>query len=263
MACLRLFTFPPLPPLPDLSVPLFFRCIALFTAFPAPLLYFRPLLFFFGMIFPLQTDLFYDARRPGARSDDFSSFTEREFGALRLAPSSTPTPSRSTSSPPNHPAIIAITTAANDSANARLLGDAGSGRRKSQLPANKRTTSTFKPPCHSPTALARVLLGIPIQSISPKTAARRPPMIPAAIMYHAMLDHFPSDVLNVMISKMTAVASNPSGNTISMGCTGCPAIFIGPPKEIAEAEQLSMNRWLPDDSRWPQAQRARETMKYW
>jgi len=31
MACLRLFTVPPLPPLPDLSVPFFFRCIALLT----------------------------------------------------------------------------------------------------------------------------------------------------------------------------------------------------------------------------------------
>src|SRR6476646_1572196 len=41
MACLRLFTVPPFPPLPDLSVPFFFLCIALFTDLPAALPYFR------------------------------------------------------------------------------------------------------------------------------------------------------------------------------------------------------------------------------
>src|SRR5690349_20077336 len=34
MACLRLFTFPPLPPLPERSVPFFLRRIALATVFP-------------------------------------------------------------------------------------------------------------------------------------------------------------------------------------------------------------------------------------
>src|SRR5438874_10851618 len=39
MACLRLFTVPPFPPLPDLSVPLFLRRIALATVLPAALPY--------------------------------------------------------------------------------------------------------------------------------------------------------------------------------------------------------------------------------
>lgn len=55
IACLRLFTFPPLPPLPDLNVPCFLRFIALSTVWLAPLLYRRPRdlrgedLFFAGM----------------------------------------------------------------------------------------------------------------------------------------------------------------------------------------------------------------------
>jgi hypothetical protein len=45
MACLRLLTFPPLPPFPDFSVPFFRRRIALLTVFPAALPYFLPELF--------------------------------------------------------------------------------------------------------------------------------------------------------------------------------------------------------------------------
>ena len=41
IACLRLFTVPPLPPLPLLSVPLFLRRIALATVLLAALPYFR------------------------------------------------------------------------------------------------------------------------------------------------------------------------------------------------------------------------------
>lgn len=52
IACLRLFTFPPLPPLPDLSVPLFLRRMALATDLLALLLYLRPLDFFFLGIRP-------------------------------------------------------------------------------------------------------------------------------------------------------------------------------------------------------------------
>jgi hypothetical protein len=45
IACLRLFTFPPLPPLPLRSVPRFRRFMALSTRLPAALPYFRPLFF--------------------------------------------------------------------------------------------------------------------------------------------------------------------------------------------------------------------------
>ena len=44
MACLRLFTRPPLPPLPDFRVPLFLRRIALATRLPAALPYLLRLL---------------------------------------------------------------------------------------------------------------------------------------------------------------------------------------------------------------------------
>src|SRR6266852_3673131 len=42
IACSRLFTVPPLPPLPDFKVPCFFLRIALSTALAAALPYFRP-----------------------------------------------------------------------------------------------------------------------------------------------------------------------------------------------------------------------------
>jgi hypothetical protein len=51
IACLRLLTFPPLPRLPERSVPLFLRRIALATVLLAPLLYLRLDLFLAG-IFP-------------------------------------------------------------------------------------------------------------------------------------------------------------------------------------------------------------------
>jgi hypothetical protein len=50
IACLRLLTFPPLPPLPERSVPLFFRRMALPTVLLAALLYRRLLDFFFAGI---------------------------------------------------------------------------------------------------------------------------------------------------------------------------------------------------------------------
>src|SRR5215210_8903367 len=43
MACSRLFTLPPWPDFPRLSVPRLRRLMALFTLLLAPLLYFRPL----------------------------------------------------------------------------------------------------------------------------------------------------------------------------------------------------------------------------
>jgi hypothetical protein len=42
IACLRLFTVPPFPPLPDFKVPFFLRRIALATVLPAALPYLRP-----------------------------------------------------------------------------------------------------------------------------------------------------------------------------------------------------------------------------
>lgn len=50
IACLRLFTLPPLPPLPERSVPLFFRRITLATVLLAPVPYRRRLPFFFAGI---------------------------------------------------------------------------------------------------------------------------------------------------------------------------------------------------------------------
>lgn len=50
IACLRLFTLPPFPPLPLLSVPFLRRFIALSTRLPAALPYFRRLDFFFAAI---------------------------------------------------------------------------------------------------------------------------------------------------------------------------------------------------------------------
>src|ERR1700722_6397164 len=49
IACFLLFTVPPLPPFPDLSVPLFSRCIALLTLLPAAF----PYLAMFVLSFPL------------------------------------------------------------------------------------------------------------------------------------------------------------------------------------------------------------------
>src|SRR5882757_9585740 len=46
MACLRLVTLPPLPLLPERSVPFFFLCIALFTVLLAAAPYLRPPAFF-------------------------------------------------------------------------------------------------------------------------------------------------------------------------------------------------------------------------
>jgi hypothetical protein len=58
IACLRLFTLPPLPPLPERKVPFFFRRIALATVLPAAFPYFREL-FLLGINFSrcLELDL--------------------------------------------------------------------------------------------------------------------------------------------------------------------------------------------------------------
>src|SRR5205823_11364679 len=62
MACLRLFTVPPFPPLPDLSVPLFLRRIALATVLPAALPYLLPPDFFRCAMFLSRNS---DANRAG------------------------------------------------------------------------------------------------------------------------------------------------------------------------------------------------------
>src|SRR5271170_1642223 len=64
IACLRLVTLPPLPPLPERSVPRFSRCIALSTLLPAalPYLAIAYLLFFDSRNYfdePLKLSLFF------------------------------------------------------------------------------------------------------------------------------------------------------------------------------------------------------------
>src|SRR5207237_7846279 len=107
---------------------------------------------------------------------------DSELGALRCAPLSTPTPSRSTSSPPSQPVISASTTAMQDKATAPVVGAfPGVSMREYQLRPKRTTTTTLPPPCHSPIDFARVPDGIAHQSTAPKTAASKPPMIPARI----------------------------------------------------------------------------------
>src|SRR5690348_3893782 len=65
IACLRLFTFPPFPPRPLLSVPFFFRRIALATRLPADFPYFRPPLFFLPPFFAAILGL-HCCGRPGS-----------------------------------------------------------------------------------------------------------------------------------------------------------------------------------------------------
>src|SRR5262245_60325741 len=106
---------------------------------------------------------------------------DSELGALRFAPSSTPTPIRSTNSPPNQPVTSASNAPASESITGNAPGLGGLGKRASQLAMNKSITTTLPKPCHIPIALALVPLGIASQSINPKSAAASPPMTPAAI----------------------------------------------------------------------------------
>src|SRR4051794_16183274 len=72
---------------------------------------------------------------------------DNELGAFTFAPSSTPTPSLSTSSPPNHPVTVAMATATRLRTNASVLGTLlASPDLISQLTANNATTTTFPPP---------------------------------------------------------------------------------------------------------------------
>src|SRR5215210_4869352 len=58
---------------------------------------------------------------------------ERELGESRWAPSSTPTPSRSTNSPPNQPVTTAITTPVSPATMAPVGSTSGLSRRSTQL----------------------------------------------------------------------------------------------------------------------------------
>src|SRR6185436_8353797 len=112
----------------------------------------------------------------------------RELCAFRFAPSSTPTLSRSTSSPPNQPVTPASANPMNDSANAAVLGvyggTCGALYRRYQLPRNSNRTTTFPRPWSKPTDLARVSFGIASQSMRPKGAAKTAPIIPASIIQY-------------------------------------------------------------------------------
>src|SRR5438270_12746368 len=159
---------------------------------------------------------------------------DKELGASRCAPRSTPTPNLSTNSPPNQPVTSARTTAINDSAKAVVPGLAGSGLRRNQLMINNSTTTTFPIPCQRPIAFALVPDGIANQSMRPNTAASRPPIIPAAIIQKEIPNQDESPFDKPTMSKATAVASRPSGNTINIGWIGCPSNFallsINPPE---------------------------------
>src|SRR5262249_49383076 len=78
------------------------------------------------------------------------------------------------------------------------------------------------PPCHAPIRLARVPAGIASQSMRPNGAAIKPLMMPAAIIQYAISDQYPCAVTRWMMSKITAIARSPNGNTMSIGWMGCP-----------------------------------------
>src|SRR3954451_188695 len=76
---------------------------------------------------------------------------ESELGALRLAPSSTPTPCRSTSSPPSQPVAAARAKPANESTYPTVVGSYGIKARalpylSHQLPTNSSRTITLPIP---------------------------------------------------------------------------------------------------------------------
>src|SRR5262249_23437562 len=140
-----------------------------------------------------------------------------ELGALRFAPLSTPTPRRSTNSPPNQPVTSASTAPNSESITGNAPGCGGLGQRISQLAANRMMTATFPKPCHSPIVLARVRKGMACQSINPKSAEARPLRMPTAIIRKEITDHLPLPVTHPIASKTTAVVKSPKGNTTRIG----------------------------------------------
>src|SRR2546421_7426785 len=94
--------------------------------------------------------------------------------------------------------------------------------RMSQLTINNNTMPTSPTPCHRPSVFAGVPAGIASQSIRPKIAASSAPITPAVIIQKATTEKKPLPVIQWMMSKKSDVASNPNGNTISMGWIACP-----------------------------------------
>jgi len=68
-------------------------------------------------------------------------------------------------------------------------GSPGAPERSNQLEANSATITTLLNPCPNPIPFARVPEGIASQSIKPNTAARSPPMTPAAIIQKEISAH--------------------------------------------------------------------------
>src|SRR5262249_1024021 len=104
--------------------------------------------------------------------------------------------------------------------------------RSSQLTANRTTMTTFPIPCRAPIRLALLPAGIASQSISPKTAAARPPITPVAMAYADPTAKPDRLVTRYRMSKITAVTNRPNGNTINSNkhrwCKREPGVPAGP-----------------------------------
>ncbi len=97
-----------------------------------------------------------------------AGFPERELGEFRFAPGSTPTPWRSTSSPPSQPVTASSTIPIICSTIGKPAGELpGIPRRSNQTTAKSTILRILPPPCQRPMVLARVPAGIAIQSITP------------------------------------------------------------------------------------------------
>src|SRR4051812_38338668 len=147
---------------------------------------------------------------------------ESELGASRLAPGSTPTPRRSTSSPPSQPVTSAPSTPTSCKRRGRPVGAPGVSRRSHQAMANRTTMMTLPRPWAVAIPLARVPEGIAAQSMAPKIAASKPVMMPAAIIGCVARPRAVCPAKTASRSKMTAIPSSPRGKGISIGWIGCP-----------------------------------------
>src|SRR3954453_7625215 len=63
------------------------------------------------------------------------------------------------------------------------------------------------------------------QSIAPKTAANRPLTIPTEMSQNDTVEYCELPVARYVTSKPMDVARRPNGNTIKIGCIGCPKNF--------------------------------------